>query len=1419
MRRSLRFHLVAVVLLGAAGLALAAAGPGTLNFSNRVPLSGVDAPVYDVDCQTRLGSRFVGQLYAGPAPEALVPVGAPVPFREVGGQGTGYLSSPAEVMLPAVAAGSTAYVQLRAWEPTSSWLWAEARKRGASKIIAVVTGGDTGSGPPRLPADLVGLESFCLEELQQAPVIVRQPEPVLFHPGMTVEFGVTAAGSVPLAYQWEHNGQAISGETNTVLAIPDAGLEHIGVYAVRVSNAAGSAASAGVRAELIAWPAGGVVIFSNYRPRAGLDAPVVGVDGATRLGAWYLAQLYAGPTADRLVAVGEAQRFRDATPGYWDEPVPGGEVAIPGVPVGGQAFVQVRVWEAARGASYELASAGALGVSPVLEVVTGGPGRPTVPVLSGLTGFHLGFLPRIVRPPEPLTVAAGEEAALEVAVESVFPVVYEWLRDGTWFPGPTGARLAWDAVTAADAGVFQARVTSALGSVWSGEARLTVNDLELGTVNFANRVVLSGLDAPVYEADGVTRVAGSGMRARLWAGPSPNAMQPVGDAAGFGTGATAGYWSTPDRVRAIPGVQAGGVAYVQVRIWDGAVAAGYAEAVAAGARFGFSETFTVTTGGAGSPPSFPAELQGLESFTLQPPLVIAQAPRGGVFLAGETVRLTVEATGDGPLAYQWQRNGEDIAGATAPVLELPSVAVGDAGYFRVKVTDRQRTVTSVETLVAVAPLPEGAGIGLSNSDPDAGLDAPVFFLDGTTRLSGPNFVAQVWAGATAETLEPVTGAMRFGAGSQAGYWEPGVQPVAVVPGALPGQTVFVQVRVWDITLSGSFEEARANDAAVGFSEIVPVVTAGSGEMPVALKGLTSFRLGQRPMLASWPHSREVVQNRAFAFEVSVTSHEPVTYQWFRDGVAITGATGARLEFVAVSVADAGEYTVTVANRTGSVTTPAVSLTVLAPTGGGTIQMGTNAGGIGEAVLEADGQTPLAGSRYAVRLLAGWTPDTLTPVPSRSTFGVGVGAGYILGSLVTLAQVPPDTDVWVRVQAWDTWYGATYEAAAAQQRAGESEPFQVRTGGFGVAAGRLTSLKSFQLAGAEPPVIISQPPEYYWVIEGTPIGYPIVATNYVSIHWERSTPEGWVTLDGAQTPVLTFDAPTVADAGDFRAVLLGTGGVEVVSSTVTLSVGRVVRAGAGPEFTLRVPAGSGPEFRIEGSTNLTDWAFLTQVTDDGDTLELTEAAEAGASTTRYYRARSGATGQVVSDIAGFVEVELLPGYSMIGLPLDPPSRRVGDVFAGLPEFSILYKYYADGRGFVINTLWEGIWTTPDEELGPGEACLVGNPTDDVYRVTLQGVVPTGNLLRQIPAGWSLQALPLPLEGALDRDLGCPFRRLEMIARWDAWSGELGFSVYADGLWFPEAQPLPGPAPVIGPGEGFWIWKAAPQSWSTRFVPAP
>src|SRR5262249_8480212 len=74
-----------------------------------------------------------------------------------------------------------------------------------------------------------------------------------------------------------------------------------------------------------------------------------------------------------------------------------------------------------------------------------------------------------------------------------------------------------------------------------------------------------------------------------------------------------------------------------------------------------------------------------------------------------------------------------------------------------------------------------------------GVNAPFYESDGVTRLSGPQFMAELLAGALADNISPVA-STGFGMGNSAGYFFAGTQ---IVNGVLPGATAWVQVDVWN----------------------------------------------------------------------------------------------------------------------------------------------------------------------------------------------------------------------------------------------------------------------------------------------------------------------------------------------------------------------------------------------------------------------------------------------------------------------------------------------------------------------------------------------------------------------------------------------------------------------------------------------
>ncbi|HAV60999.1 MAG TPA: hypothetical protein DCY13_01370, partial [Verrucomicrobiales bacterium] len=74
-----------------------------------------------------------------------------------------------------------------------------------------------------------------------------------------------------------------------------------------------------------------------------------------------------------------------------------------------------------------------------------------------------------------------------------------------------------------------------------------------------------------------------------------------------------------------------------------------------------------------------------------------------------------------------------------------------------------------------------------------------------------------------------------------------------------------------------------------------------------------------PVIATQPVGVILSPGGNLSLSVSVSSSVPVTYQWFRNGVAIGGATSATLTINNALSTEAGNYTVEVTNANGSVT--------------------------------------------------------------------------------------------------------------------------------------------------------------------------------------------------------------------------------------------------------------------------------------------------------------------------------------------------------------------------------------------------------------------------------------------------------------------------------------------------------------------
>lgn len=165
---------------------------------------------------------------------------------------------------------------------------------------------------------------------------------------------------------------------------------------------------------------------------------------------------------------------------------------------------------------------------------------------------------------------------------------------------------------------------------------------------------------------------------------------------------------------------------------------------------------------------------------------ITKQPASATAAIGSTARLYVEASGSGPLAYQWRKNGEPISGATSAELIIAPVRTADAGNYSVAVsTNGQAVVSQITLLRVVPPSPAGAYLGTAAATP------PTRASTGTVRvnvLANGRFTGVIRLAGVPHAVTgrfDAAGLARFGAGV----------PQLVIPRRAPQLPLRVSMRI------------------------------------------------------------------------------------------------------------------------------------------------------------------------------------------------------------------------------------------------------------------------------------------------------------------------------------------------------------------------------------------------------------------------------------------------------------------------------------------------------------------------------------------------------------------------------------------------------------------------------------------------
>jgi hypothetical protein len=258
---------------------------------------------------------------------------------------------------------------------------------------------------------------------------------------------------------------------------------------------------------------------------------------------------------------------------------------------------------------------------------------------------QLSSAPVITVQPVIVSVYIGDSATLAVTVEGASPLTYQWYRNALPISGATAASYTIPSVTSNDLAVYHVVATNSFGSAQS-----------LPTTVFVTKRPQTITLTPTT----ATTTAGSSLLLTT----TSTANLPVSLNLVSGAAVLSGTTLTsPGGNVVVRASQAGNETYAAAEPVEG--------------------TYTFVVG-------------GVSPFITSPPL-------DQTVTVGTAVTFRASAIGSPAPTLQWQKDGENLPGATAPVLTLATTTTADAGRYTVVATNSSGTANATATLVVRAP--------------------------------------------------------------------------------------------------------------------------------------------------------------------------------------------------------------------------------------------------------------------------------------------------------------------------------------------------------------------------------------------------------------------------------------------------------------------------------------------------------------------------------------------------------------------------------------------------------------------------------------------------------------------------------------------------------------------------------------------
>lgn len=522
---------------------------------------------------------------------------------------------------------------------------------------------------------------------------------------------------------------------------------------------------------------------------------------------------------------------------------------------------------------------------------------------------------------------------------------------------------------------------------------------------------------------------------------------------------------------------------------------------------------------------------------------------GAAVVVGSKVTFAATVDGSPVPTLQWKKDGVDIAGATGTSYIIAAVALGDAGVYRVTAANVAGSADSADAVLTV----ELAPLVVVNV-------APTFSSQPTASLTA------VAGGGVALS------ATATGVPAPSYQWQKNGTAIA---GATNASLALTGVTAGDsgtYVLVASNSVGSVNSSAALVTVSTPVVTPPPAVVAVA------------PAITSQPAATQSVTTGATVqLAVQATGTPAPGFQWMKNGVAVAGATNSTLAFSSVALADAGTFSVVVANSAGSVTSATALLNVTAP------------------VVTPPTVVVVSGSSGTSTLAA--PSISVQPVAS-----LAVAAGAEVRLSVTASGNPAPSYQW-RKNGVSLAGATTATLILTSVDAADAATYQVRVSN---SVGSVVSSNAVVSVAAKP-AFAKQPVSQAVALGATAtFSTSVTGSPTPSLQWFKTG----VAVAGATSSSLILRAVTTSDFANYTVVATNSVG-SVTSDTVSLvlaatpiivaqPVGLSVAQGANATFTVKASGSPAPTFQwkksgknINGATAATLTLSSVSSTDAAD----------------------------------------------------------------------------------------------------------------------------------------------------------------------------------------------------------------------------